>query len=118
MAARLPQGLQHERVEGAVVHALGLEPSSVFLGLPRPSSAFYEPSTDLPRPSIRYTRQGSDGDCYDIIWQLVLTRPKGNSEAAWQAVTFNQMHEGFGGAADSPCTEALSPIGKGLSFHS
>lgn len=62
-----------------------------------------------------YTRQGSDGDCYDIIWQLVLTRPKGNSEAAWQAVTFNQMHEGFGGAADSPCTEALSPIGKGLS---
>ena len=59
-----------------------------------------------------YTREGTDGDCYDIIWQLVLTRPKGATDAPWQTVTFNQMHEGFAGTIDSPCIEALSPIAR------
>ena len=65
-------------------------------------------TTEYTEPS--YTRGGSDGDCYDIIWQLVLTRPKGVSDAPWQTVTFNQMHEGFAGTTSSPCAEALSPI--------
>mmetsp|Transcript_18987 Transcript_18987/g.48585 ORF Transcript_18987/g.48585 Transcript_18987/m.48585 type:complete len:319 (-) Transcript_18987:402-1358(-) len=59
-----------------------------------------------------YTRGGSDGDCYDIMWQLVLTRPRGAVDAPWQTVTLNLMHEGFAGTANSACAEALAPISR------
>jgi len=88
--------------------------------LPRMIAALYPPSPRMLRnfpeacntsewTEPQYAREGSGGDCYDIMWQLMLVRPKGQT-APWQAVTFNQMHQGFGGASDSPCMEALAPI--------
>ena len=89
--------------------------------LPRMMKALYPPSpimfkgfpnacptTEWVEPE--YTRETNGGDCYDIIWQMILTRPKDTPDAPWQTVTFNQMHMGFAGTATSPCAEALSPI--------
>merc|ERR1719231_144275 len=50
-----------------------------------------------------YTRETNGGDCYDVMWQLVLVRPRDAPHDPWQAVTFTQMHMGFGGEADSKC---------------
>ena len=73
------------------------------------------PDRQVALVELRNVTQGiyvcaNGGDCYDIIWQLVLTRPKDEPHAPWQTVTFSQMHMGFGGHADSPCAESLSPI--------
>ena len=89
--------------------------------MPKIIAALYPPTPWLLRgfPSTchtdlyeepQYTRETNGGDCYDIVWQVVLTRPKARPQDAWQAVTFNQMHMGFGGAADSPCAEAFATI--------
>jgi hypothetical protein len=50
------------------------------------------------------------GDCYDAFWQLHLVRPEGRTSAPWQAVSFSQLHMGFGGLADSPCAEGLATL--------
>lgn len=89
--------------------------------LPRMMKAMYPPSpiylrgfpdacptTEWVEP--QYTRETNGGDCYDIVWQMVLTRPKDDASAPWQAVTFNQMHMGFAGTVESPCAEAFAPI--------
>ena len=46
------------------------------------------PTTEWVEPE--YTRETNGGDCYDIIWQMILTRPKDTPDAPWQTVTFNQ----------------------------
>lgn len=61
-------------------------------------------------PPLARAAQGT-GDCYEVIWQLVLNRPIGDETAPWQTVSFAQMHQGFNGQADGPCSEALAPLG-------
>lgn len=54
-----------------------------------------------------YATDPTEGNCYDVLWQLVLFRV--SSEYAWRAEAVQQMHMGFGGSADSPCASAFYP---------
>lgn len=77
---------------------------------PRLLKGFPEACNTTEWAEPEYTRETNGGDCYDVVWQLVLTRPKAMPHEPWQTVTFTQMHMGFGGAADSPCAEGFAPI--------
>ena len=58
-----------------------------------------------------YTKEeDGEGDCYDVVWQLTLTRPKGDVGAPWQTVSFAQLHMGYGGEPGSPCAEGFAPL--------
>jgi hypothetical protein len=48
----------------------------------------------------------TEGDCYDVLWQMVLYRE--SPDDSWDAESFAQMHMGFGGSEDSPCAAALA----------
>lgn len=54
-----------------------------------------------------YAMDEEEGDCYDVIWQLVLFRE--NASHAWRTDAFTQLHQGFGGRRDSPCASAFHP---------
>ena len=77
-----------------------------------------------------YTRSTLPGasSCYDVIWQVMLQRPKKEQQRRqlglkeeekeeeearqepWRAVSFAQLHQGFAGKAHDTCREALAPI--------
>ena len=85
-----------------IIQALDVPTPFLLKGFPGAcnTTEWYEPD---------YTRQTNGGDCYDIVWQVVFEREKGSNKP-WQAVTYSHMHMGFGGEADSPCSEGFSPI--------
>lgn len=53
-----------------------------------------------------YAMDKEEGDCYDVIWQLVLFRE--NPTQRWRTDAFTSLHQGFGGR-DSPCASAFYP---------
>jgi len=82
-----------------LVTALGFEglvPTSY------PRSCKYEQWTE---PA--YAMDEEEGDCYDVIWQLVLFRESPTRD--WRTDAFAQLHQGFGGSRDSPCASAFHP---------
>ena len=54
-----------------------------------------------------YAMDVTEGNCYDLIWQLLLFRE--GPAHRWRSAAFSQMHMGFRGAGDGPCVEAFSP---------
>ena len=71
------------------------------------------PDTDWEEPA--YTRGDlGDGDCYGVVWQLTVARPRGDASAPWQAVRFAQLQQGFHGEADGACADGFAPIAWGV----
>ena len=62
-----------------------------------------------------YASDSTEGNCYDVLWQLVLFRER--SDESWRAEAFEQMHMGFGGHEDSPCASAFYPNSSPSSWH-
>ena len=54
-----------------------------------------------------YAMDPEEGDCNDVIWQVVLFRERPTQ--AWRTDSFSQLHQGFGGRQDSPCASAFYP---------
>lgn len=54
-----------------------------------------------------YAMDPDEGDCYDVIWQLVLFRESPSD--SWRTDGFAQLHQGFGGSRNSPCVSAFHP---------
>ena len=45
--------------------------------------------------------------CYDAVWQTRFSRSEGGE---WTAGPATSLHEGFGGAAGSPCAQGFKPL--------
>ena len=54
-----------------------------------------------------YAMDPEEGNCYDVLWQLVLFRE--SPAAKWRSWAFSQMHMGFGGSRDSRCSYSFAP---------
>jgi hypothetical protein len=91
---------QHEELPG-VIHA--------FAKKLRLHHAFREwPSTCDAAEWAEPSDLKGYGQCYDLVWQLIMRRRPG--ETLWEAAEASQLHMGFGGLPESPCTGAFAPL--------